>query len=269
MNCKNCQTELLPEDKYCNECGAIVVNERITLKSLVSGLLVSLGWDNQFFHTFRDLVLRPQTVFEKYLNGTRKRYTNPFTFFALGAALSVLVLGFYSDELIGISTSASLKPTETLLDNYHKDGIDGNESHTSTELLAQNQNMNEKLFNFLFSYYYYLSFLLLPFYTFIAFLIYGKPDNYGEHLVINAYIQGLIFFFGIILFFITLLLHTEVYTSGSLIVTVIYYLYAYKKYRRHSFGKTMVILLKFLGMMLAFMILLAIIGFIIGLTAAK
>ena len=139
MNCKNCQTELQSEYKYCNQCGAKVVNKRITIKSLISSLLISLGWDNQFFVTFRDLVLRPQLVFERYLNGTRKKYTNPFTFFAIGTALSVFVLSFYSDELINISTKASLKPSETIIKNYSKNEDNSATSNKKADFIVQQQ----------------------------------------------------------------------------------------------------------------------------------
>ena len=81
MRCKNCDSVLKSEDKYCFHCGAMVVNERLTMKYFLSNLLAALGWDNRFFHTLRDMTLRPQVVIEKYLNGTRKRYSSPSAFF--------------------------------------------------------------------------------------------------------------------------------------------------------------------------------------------
>ncbi len=264
MNCKNCETELPSIHKYCTQCGAQVVNERITLKSLISGLLVSLGWDNQFFVTFRDLVLKPHLVIERYLNGTRKKYTNPFTFFAFGAALSVLIIGFYSDKLVQLSSQVSTKTTELLIDSQLK----GEKSAVMPDAIEKQEAINKKLYGFMFKHYYYLSFLLLPLYAFIAFLIYGKPNNYGEHLVINAYIHGLLFFLGLLLIFLTLLIHQEIYSSGSILLTVIYYLYVYKKYRKHTIGKTIKVLLKFLLISLVILLIIVAIGFLIGMLTA-
>ena len=263
MYCKNCQTELNPAHKYCSQCGAKIINRRITIKSLISDLLISLGWDSQFFVTFRDLILRPQLVFEKYLNGTRKKHSNPFTFFAIGVALSVFVINFYSDELIKISTKTSLKPAETLIDGLPED-VNNTKSNDKAEYMLKQQSLNKKIVDFQFKYYYYLSFLLLPIYAFIAFLIFGKPNNYGEHLVINAYIQGLLFFFSLFLFFLALLTRIDFYTSGGIISMVIYYCYAYKKYRKYSIGQTLTKLLKFLAFIIIIMLLLVVIGYIFG-----
>ena len=250
MNCKNCDFQLNSEDKYCNECGAKVVNERISIKSLLSGLLVSFGWDNRFFVTFRDLIVRPQVVFGKYLNGTRKKYTNPFTFFAIGTALSVFVLNLYSEELIQLSANTNLKSSETTVSTYSEDGNSSKISKKQADFMKEQEASKIKSIEFIYKYYYYLSFLLLPFFALVALFVFGKPDNYGEHLVINAYIQGLLFFFGLPIFFLSLLIEYDVYTGGSFLLTVIWYLYAYKKYRNYTLGKTLKKLLKFLGIFL-------------------
>jgi hypothetical protein len=210
------------------------------------------------------MVLKPHLVFERYLNGTRKKYTNPFTFFAIGTALSVFVLSFYSDELISISTKTSLSPSETIVDNYSNDGAKPEINKKRADLLEKQQAFNKSVVSFMFKHYNYLSFLFLPFYALIAMLVYGKPNNYGEHLVINAYIHGLLFLFGLLLFFATLLVRQDFYTGGSLLLTVLIYLYAYKKYKKHTIGETVVMLLKFIGIMLVLMILLVLIGVLIG-----
>lgn len=268
MNCKNCNTELKTAHKYCHECGAKIVEERITIKSLLSTLLISFGWDNQFFGTLRDLVLRPQIVFEKYLNGTRKRYTNPFAFFAIGVALSVFVINIYTEELINISSKDSLKPAETVYDSLNK-----NETNLSTEkntiYLEQQKTINNGAVNFQYKYYYYLSFLLLPFYAFISFLVFGKPENFGEHLVINAYIQGLSLLIILPLFFITLFLDYDIHTAAAILLTIIYYSYAYKKYRKYTFGQSLKKLLKFFAIILVVLLFFVGIGILVGMSMDK
>ena len=99
MNCKNCKSELNPKDNFCSECGAKIIKERITVKSLFSNLLVSLGWDSNFFITLRFLLSKPQAIIKEYINGTRKKYTNPFTFFAISLAISLFVFNQYSEQL--------------------------------------------------------------------------------------------------------------------------------------------------------------------------
>ena len=38
MNCKNCESPISPEDHYCRECGAEIVNERLTGKGIWQNL---------------------------------------------------------------------------------------------------------------------------------------------------------------------------------------------------------------------------------------
>lgn len=263
MNCKNCHAELNSEHKYCNECGAKIVNERITLKNLISGLLVSLGWDNRFFVTFKDLVLKPELVFEKYLNGTRKKYTNPFTFFAIGAALSVFIFNIYSDKLLEISTAAFIKPSETLIDVLPQDNSN-TANNKNADYLEQQKSINKKIIDFQYNYYYYLSFLLLPLYALIAIIVFGKPENYGEHLVINAYIQGMLFFFGLFLFVLTLLIRFDIYNSGTIPLTIFYYCYTYKRYRKYTIGRTFKKLLKFFVVIIVIILIIMVVSFLLA-----
>ncbi len=262
MNCKNCSAEIKPENKYCSACGAKIVHERITLKSLMSGVLVSFGWDNSFLVTFRDLIFRPQIVFEKYLNGTRKKYTNPFTFFAIGVALTVFVINFYSEELINISTKASLKPSETIM-NTVQEGEDMS-SEGKTNFMDKQQSFSRKIIDFQYKYFYYLSFLLLPLYALIALLVFGKPENFGEHLVINAYIQGVLFFFSLLLFLLTLLLNYDVHSTGAILLTMVYYSFAYTKYRKYTIGQTIMKLLRFFIILTIIVVMLFVSGILIG-----
>lgn len=263
MNCKNCKTELNSEQSYCHNCGAKVVNERITTKGLISDFLDSLGWDNQFIVTFRDLIIRPQLVFSQYLKGTRKKYTNPFTFFAIGVTLTVLVISFYSDKLIDITAQSSIKPAENIMSSIpEEEGVSANEMQI--DYLEKLEVLNKKIMYFQYNYYYYLSFLLLPFFALLAFIVFGKPDNYGEHLIINAYIQGLLFFVTLLLFIVTLLIGSDVHSANSILLTILFYCYSYKRYRSYTLGKILMKLLKFLALLIPIFIVFFIIGLYIG-----
>lgn len=104
MKCKNCEFELNQKDDFCRECGAKNIRERTTLKRLFSNLLNALGWDSNFFVTFRMLLYQPHIVFKEYINGTRKKHANPFAFFAISLAASLFVFNHYSEDLIELST---------------------------------------------------------------------------------------------------------------------------------------------------------------------
>ena len=93
--CKNCGATLTENQKYCSECGAKVVTERITFRSLFHILIQNVfGWDNRYFFTIRNLIVRPQVVLNDYLSGTRKKYVNPFTFFAIGVGILLIIFQF-------------------------------------------------------------------------------------------------------------------------------------------------------------------------------
>jgi len=262
MNCKNCIIELTENDNFCNNCGAKVVKERITIKSLFSNFLEALGWDSNFFTTIRYLISKPQIIIKEYINGTRKKYTNPFTFFAISLTISLFVFTQYSEQYIQMSMP-DLQQTEQ-----------------SKNMSTSNNNKFYKLFGYdnqdefmkayaelQLNYYNLLSFLFLPILTFIAFLVFRKPYNFGEHLVINSYFLGITTFFGVITFIISTLTGNKIFHYSSLIM-FLYYSYAYKKIYELSFGKLLLKILKFIGILLLVLIIFVIISILIGIVSA-
>ncbi|MBN2570534.1 MAG: DUF3667 domain-containing protein [Ignavibacteriales bacterium] len=266
MKCKNCDIDLNPDDNYCCYCGAKIINERITLNHLLSDFISSLGWDSQFWATTRDLIVRPRLVFDKYLNGTRKKYSNPFTFFAIVTTITVLTIGFYTNEMIELSTkmnfSQSVASPVSEPDKTNEENINQSDSKN---LPPDSQVFMEKLVTSLFKYYYYISFLLLPFFTFIAFLVFGKPDNFAEHLIINSFILGLVGILGLLLFPIALMIKsTEVYYWGQYAITIIYYSYAYKNYRNYSLKQLVIKILRFIAVVLILSLIFSLIVIVIA-----
>ena len=172
MKCKNCNTDLKSDDNYCCTCGAKVINERITSKYLVSDLILSLGWDSQFWLTCRDLLLKPGQVFDKYLGGTRKKYSSPFAFFAIVTTITVLTIGFYTKEMIDITTNINFVQTEKVSDSSpDKTNEENIGQQEKKDQSADRQLFMTEMFTFMFKYYYYISFLLLPLYAFFAFFV--------------------------------------------------------------------------------------------------
>ena len=99
MNCKNCKDPLEENALFCDNCGAKVITGRITFKLLVVELFTNVfGIDSKFFLTLKKMFFAPDEVINEYLDGIRKRYVNPFGFLAVGAALSLIVFNYYSDD---------------------------------------------------------------------------------------------------------------------------------------------------------------------------
>ncbi len=258
MNCKNCKSELNENDNFCNECGAKIIKERITIKGLISSVLVALGWDSNFFVTLRYLFYKPQIILKEYINGTRKKYANPFTFFVLNLAISLFVFNQYSKEFYELSVP---QKQETTID---KD-VRFNDKNTKKIFerfgFKNRQEFSKKIIEIQKKYYNLSNFIFLPLYTLIAFLVFRKPHNYGEHLVINTYILSVVTFFSILLFAFSILTKINLFYYTSFF-TFVYYSYVYKKLNELTSGKLILKILKFIGILLLFMIIASIITFI-------
>lgn len=260
MECKNCNAQLTEDTKFCPQCGAKVVLHRLNTKTLITEFLVSfLGWANSFLSTLRDLVVRPDQVIDAYLKGVRKRYVSPFILVAVGAALSMYVFNSYSDQYLELSTTLGEKQFELLQENIDENDTQFKGFSNDAESFEASRKMQENILQ----YFNIVTFLLLPLYALISFLVFGRRLNYGEHLIVNSYLQGLSFFIGIIMFIISINTSPLLFYS-QLIVIMIYYLYTYAKLLNFGLGKAILKFLLFIGVLLAVFIVITIIGAIVG-----
>ena len=254
-NCKNCTLEINNIDSFCKNCGAKIIKERITIKGLFSNLLIALGWDSNFFITLRYLLYKPHIVLAEYIDGTRKKFTNPFSFFAIITAISLFTFSQYSDKFIQMSTDISLQQTEIT-----ESALSSNRNeHSGLEIFgfkdpAEFHKLQLKYYNF-------FAFFFLPIYTLIAFFVFGKPYNFGEHLLINTYLQSITTFLSILLFLFSILFGINMFGTGILIIPFIYYCFAYKKLYKLTLGKLLLKILKFIGIFILLMLIPILIGF--------
>ena len=91
MICKNCHTTLNEQDEYCRNCGAKIIRKRLSFKNLFEHLSETFfNYDNKLLRTFIQLFKAPEDVIVGYINGVRKKYINPISFFGLSLTLSGL-----------------------------------------------------------------------------------------------------------------------------------------------------------------------------------
>ncbi len=219
--------------------------------------------DNKYLLSLKMLFLHPKQILTEYLEGTRKKYVSPFAFLAIGTALAMLVFNEFSDNFLEISNvinetqfdlvEGQVESTEIMVE-LEKERIE------SKEMAIQIQKHILKYFNI-------ITFLLIPFYALTAFVVYRKPYNYGEHLIITCYVQGLLFLSTILFFIMGLVIHPSIYYL-SIPVGIIYYLYAYGKLYGLTFGQNLIKLLRFLGISLILIIVLGVFAFLVGLMFA-
>lgn len=253
--CKNCTYKINEKDSFCKECGAKIIKERITLNNLFSNLTVALGWDSNFFITLRFLLYKPHIVLKEYIDGTRKKFTNPFSFFVIIVAISLFTFNQYSDKYIQMSTDLNLQQTEIT-----EIELSNSENEFNGLEIFGFKNPIE-FHKFQMKYYNFFAFLFLPFYTLIAFIVFRKPYNFGEHLVINTYLQSITILLGLILFLFSLIFGINMFGTGILILPFFYYCFAYKKLYKLTFGKLLLKILKFIGVFILLMLIPILIGF--------
>jgi len=166
MDCKNCQSTLSEADSFCNSCGAKVIRNRITIKQILQDFGEQfLNYDNRFLRTFKKLFTDPKDVIGGYLDGTRKKYVNVLSYFAIAitiAGLQIFVLTKYFPDFMNI------------------DAI-------STEATA---DMNKRNMAFVTEYQSLMMMLNIPIYALVARLVFinRKKFNFAELTIMFMYI---------------------------------------------------------------------------------
>ncbi|SDH80253.1 DUF3667 domain-containing protein [Winogradskyella thalassocola] len=168
MNCKNCHTELSTKDDYCKCCGGKVIRNRLTFGNLFEHISETFfNYDNKLLQTFIQLFKQPEEVIGGYINGTRKKYVNVISYFALAITIS----GFY---LI-------------IVKKYFPETMDFSQLAYPGQEEFQKKNMS-----FIEEYQSLLMMLYVPLYALMARVTFFniKKYNYTELLVVFMYIQA-------------------------------------------------------------------------------
>jgi len=206
--CKNCQNPLGEQQDYCPRCGAKVIRNRLSLKNLWGDFSEQfLNYDNKLLQTFIDLFKKPVEVIGSYINGTRKKYVNVVSYFALALTLS------------GIQIFVVRK--------FFPDSLD------LTAFLSQNAAQPTINMDWVYDYQSIIALINLPIYAAIARLTFLglKKYNYTEHLVIMTYIMGQFTIIGFFVVTLGVILGGNFYilNNFAIIFLAIYTTYCYKR----------------------------------------
>lgn len=208
MICKNCKKTLSQNDNYCNSCGAKVIRNRLTIKNLWADFVEQFfNYDNKFLKTYVTLFKKPEDVIGCYINGTRKKYVNVISYFALAVTLSgiqLFILRKFYPEVMDLSV-----------------------------LMPDNVPQDYGNFDWIYDYYSIITLINLPIYAFIAFLVFYtlKKLNFTEHLVTMTYIVAQFSMTNAVVITILGILGINFYIAGSLfnILLIIYTAISYKR----------------------------------------
>ncbi|WP_298539293.1 DUF3667 domain-containing protein [uncultured Aquimarina sp.] len=271
MTCRNCEYNITETARFCQSCGAKVVTERLTVKKIFLEFLNKVfGWDNTYLRTLRTMTVAPYVVVKDYIDGIRKKFMPPFTFLLIGLTAATLVFNAFSDKYTEFSTDMfgegfyriqyeTAKEKDNSLKKIEKE----NEQETFEDFKIKEIEKQKKTQGKILKYFNLFAFLLIPMYTFISYLVFGrKKYNYAEHLVINCYIQGFSMIATTLLFIAALVIHPYIFSSGVLIA-IFYYSFTYKRLCGLTLGKTLWKFVKFLLILVtAFITITLLIGIV-------
>jgi hypothetical protein len=244
VNCKSCNKTLNDSQKFCDDCGAKVIYNRLTPKVLAAQINEQfLSLDNKFLQTFISLTKKPEDVIDGYINGVRKRFIGVIPYYALG----LTVLGFqmfmiksFFPEYLEVSNRAM------------SEGFLAGSGGKGKELADYFTKASEKINDYqgvLFS-------VLMPFLAIGTWIMYldKRKYNYTEHLVINLYSNSQIIIFNAVLYLgFALLTSIDFVTVSAIItpITIIYGTFVFKRLYASSFFNA---LIRYLGAFVIYMI---------------
>jgi hypothetical protein len=204
---------------FCSHCGGKVVDGKLTLKGTWQEFVGPFfSWDNNFWKTQRDLLLKPEAVLNAYISGARQKYFKPFPYILLYATIALLAYKLF--------------PFSEMVD------LEGmTESMSSTvEAKAIQLQFYDDLDRFYKGYYNLATLLFVPLFAVVTFLSFRKRgNNFSEHLVFQCYVQGFGGFVTVttqLLFFNLLGFDSVYYLYFGSVFLYVYLLYVlYRLYR--------------------------------------
>ncbi|CAM1372028.1 DUF3667 domain-containing protein [Tenacibaculum xiamenense] len=270
MNCKNCNHTLEEDDLFCEKCGAKVIKERITFRFLIMELFAMLGIDSLFFRTLKGMVIKPEVVLNEYLGGVRKKYVNPFAYLAVGAAASLVLFNIFQGSFSQMQYAINKTQIEKLKVSANKDlsAIKDLNSEEFKKLSNEKAQAKAHLkfldlyLSYFLKFFNLITFLSLPIYALISKWTFRKPHNYGEHIIINSFLSGTTMFFTGIIFLFTVFINPSLFFY-SMIVSVLYYLYSFKRLYELNIKQAIVKLLRFFVMLFVVFVVSMIIIFVL------
>jgi hypothetical protein len=166
--CKNCSSPLSESTRFCEQCGAKVIKNRLTLRHIFDDFSSQfLNWDNKLLQTFITMFAKPELVIDGYITGIRKRYMNVLGYFAIAITLT----GFYT------YINQKFFP-DTFSKLFEEMSNDPNQIQISLDF-----------YQTFVEYQSFIFFMMIPILAAMSRLVFlkNKKYNYSEHLVLNIY----------------------------------------------------------------------------------
>lgn len=180
FTCNNCQTRYPEQYAYCPQCSQKTNLHRLDLHDIVhEAIHYFTHADKGVFQLIRDLLVKRGIVAREYVNGRRKKYFPPLSFFMLIATIFVFMatLGEPKETVNSLKTHPELS---SITDPVKK------------QLAIEKFDRGEKVRHFTTKYSNLMAMCSLPLTALVFWLFYRKGKyNYIEHLVAGMYMLGI------------------------------------------------------------------------------
>lgn len=114
INCSNCG-QMITEN-YCSNCGQAREFKRINKDYAIQEFLSLAGYENGFFFTCRQLLIRPGKVIREYINVNRQKITKPITFLVLTSVIFSLISHYFKTDIAYADAGRKLYGNSSLND---------------------------------------------------------------------------------------------------------------------------------------------------------
>jgi hypothetical protein len=226
MYCKNCQNKLSEKQHYCDECGAKVIVNRLTMKAIALQINEEFfSLDNKLLKTFLTLFTNPEDVILGYIQGIRKKYIHVIQYFAFSltlAGLQVFIMSVFFKDLMELNMYEGIETLPGQENNPFKD-------------------VNFEFFNNYQGLIYILGVPISAFSTwFVYYILKDRRLNFTEHLVLNLYYSAQVIIITAVLSITFLILGLNYFIVSSIIILPIFwYLYfVLRRVFKDSFWET-------------------------------
>ncbi|SDR72752.1 DUF3667 domain-containing protein [Christiangramia echinicola] len=239
MFCKNCGQSIKANDKYCSECGARIIEGRLTVSKL-SGEFMQSFWSmdsNKPLLTFLDLFRKPIQVIDGYIHGLRKKYINPYGYFTIALTLT------------GLYTYINL--------NYFPEYLESSGINANVE----DHDISKEVTTKVLEHINLITFIFIPLITLISRFIFLriKKYNLAEHFIIHLYAYSHVHIITSLIVLVSFV-DERAYKLSSLISIPIYIIYYSALFKRLYSLKLWKVILKTVLFLILMGIVIAVIS---------
>lgn len=204
VKCRNCGAE--SAGKYCVKCGQETEPKRLAVRTILNDVTHGIiHWENSILKTFKNLVFSPGKTASGYINGARKSFVKPFTYFIFIQTVYVIVFHWMSGKFFAFLNLAMNNPQN----------------------IQEAASRFQQIINTYVNYLNYFMPLVFAFYLWL-FLRKRTGYNYAEFIAAALYWIGTTLVFGIILM---LLAYIDIRIwNARFFVNLIYLMFAFSQF---------------------------------------